>query len=377
MHPDGGGTSTWCAGFPRRRGDAPDGCPGDLRPSQFPPQARGCTVGERYQHRGDLVSPAGAGMHLSWSYGPPCWAGFPRRRGDAPPAEPNAFQRWVFPPQARGCTAQRARKRVAGAVSPAGAGMHRTHTGSWSARRSFPRRRGDAPGPPGMMALSGQFPPQARGCTSHPRKRQSCRAVSPAGAGMHPRSPSGASPSPRFPRRRGDAPNSPGRGFAFRRFPPQARGCTHGAPSRSSRRRVSPAGAGMHRKGREAFDTGLGFPRRRGDAPDPAPERGGPSQFPPQARGCTLRRRACAVTESVSPAGAGMHRRVGLSGFPACGFPRRRGDAPWLRDSATAQARFPPQARGCTPSNWAASPIRLVSPAGAGMHRTWGAGGKP
>ena len=409
MHPPQWRVDRLFESFPRRRGDAPRVRFGRTGGAPFPPQARGCTSLRPGSTRARNVSPAGAGMH------PRLWAStergicFPRRRGDAP-GDSRARPRPVpFPPQARGCTDAGRHPRDGGPVSPAGAGMHRLHGGCPAGDGRFPRRRGDAPRRAEVRLRKRAFPPQARGCTRAIRDALTRRAVSPAGAGMHPPpprrgsrvsrfppqargctaerhrhvqsqdvSPAGAGmhrakfsptpPWPCFPRRRGDAPQRRILDFRVLRFPPQARGCTLVAARPGGDADVSPAGAGMH-----LFLTGqsrltVRFPRRRGDAPFLRPTSAPPELFPPQARGCTAKKFIPGELDPVSPAGAGMHRTDRSSAGSESGFPRRRGDAPFLRNQSLAVSRFPPQARGCTDAD---SPLMLtdsVSPAGAGMH---------
>ena len=258
-----------------------------------------------------IVSPAGAGMHLTLLLLAVTRAGFPRRRGDAPdlsnPGPPDPR----FPPQARGCTLYRAAVPTHGAVSPAGAGMHLADVRGRGYRIGFPRRRGDAPPAQASASSAISFPPQARGCTAEIAVSEPVIQVSPAGAGMHRISRAGRIAARGFPRRRGDAPFSGGAKSLSVTFPPQARGCTVCVLTLLLQLRVSPAGAGMHPTP-EATETATeGFPRRRGDAPKSSDLRRFSSRFPPQARGCTPRGQHLPVPRGVSPAGAGMHPTPG------------------------------------------------------------------
>ena len=70
----------------------------------------------------------------------------------------------------------------------------------------------------------------------------------------------------------------------------------------------------------------------------------------------------------VSPAGAGMHRTWRSATLRPPSFPRRRGDAPRDSVAATGEPSFPPQARGCTLFAVEEGGEDEVSPAGAGMH---------
>ena len=193
---------------------------------------------------------------------------------------------------------------------------------------SFPRRRGDGPGPHRDPGRRREFPPQARGwtpCASWPR---SVCTVSPAGAGMDRSLSRTGRAVPRFPRRRGDGPSQTSAKASSAVFPPQARGWTLDTYLPLCLTFVSPAGAGMDPRHRAVIARRESFPRRRGDGPllvDVLPLRGA---FPPQARGWTVGMGSSSGGMAVSPAGAGMDPPFAFSAFPSPGFPRRRGDGP-------------------------------------------------
>ena len=253
---------------------------------------------------------------------------FPRRRGDAPWSRSGCYQEDQFPPQARGCTWWVCRGGGSIRVSPAGAGMHPGGQARGGSIRRFPRRRGDAP--PHIVGgdIPLVFPPQARGCTPRIRLVGENDTVSPAGAGMHPEAPNRNGGRRSFPRRRGDAPNTGEDGSPMWMFPPQARGCTRAVGALAEGEEVSPAGAGMHRRPSGPRLCWRRFPRRRGDAPPTSVIGTSGGRFPPQARGCTEDPLAGQVRSFVSPAGAGMHLRRAPPPADGVGFPRRRGDAP-------------------------------------------------
>ena len=369
MHPTRLGRPGATPGFPRRRGDAPTERPGDSRPAKFPPQARGCTAIPRRGSKPTSVSPAGAGMHLGLHSPIPGTHRFPRRRGDAPIQVETSHASAKFPPQARGCTGSLLRVLIQGIVSPAGAGMHPGGRRPTRARPRFPRRRGDAPcGECGDSPPPG-FPPQARGCTITVPTPGASEAVSPAGAGMHRTRTGPDSGRTRFPRRRGDAPLALRPAVHQVVFPPQARGCTLLVGQPDDLPVVSPAGAGMHPPPGDAAGRCACFPRRRGDAPELLLMMTVLAKFPPQARGCTDPAAVPDRRRVVSPAGAGMHRPPVATAPSRSSFPRRRGDAPFARNSQSGRPRFPPQARGCTPDVEPLVVPGVVSPAGAGMHR--------
>ncbi len=152
------------------------------------------------------------------------------------------------------------------------------------------------------------FPPQARGWTCYRLHFVASRSVSPAGAGMDRCRPSEGPRSSRFPRRRGDGPLGNGSPPAAGVFPPQARGWTRLGAGAGPGADVSPAGAGMDRTMTSAAWASTGFPRRRGDGPQPVQGQVRWDLFPPQARGWTVESVWGSHAASVSPAGAGMDR---------------------------------------------------------------------
>ena len=253
---------------------------------------------------------------------------FPRRRGDGPRLRRQRHRDTVFPPQARGWTAERIPRAARTTVSPAGAGMDPTTAAGATAPPSFPRRRGDGPRNPESIRPRGAFPPQARGWTLPSGECGPGSPVSPAGAGMDPEAAYSADGGARFPRRRGDGPP---RGFPLSpaaRFPPQARGWTLYDLAVGIAQSVSPAGAGMDLGQDDVSSEADRFPRRRGDGPRAYLAFMRHRQFPPQARGWTLAQVLAATDQHVSPAGAGMDpgQQRALPLRPR--FPRRRGDGP-------------------------------------------------
>ena len=237
---------------------------------------------------------------------------------------------------------------LAAPVSPAGAGMDPR---LWHPRRScrgFPRRRGDGPRTADIGGAAFRFPPQARGWTEGGGAFLDCDLVSPAGAGMDPRLVPSPGRRSSFPRRRGDGPSEPGRSGHAAEFPPQARGWTVICASLREAISVSPAGAGMDPPSTHPVPRRARFPRRRGDGPAFSLHRNSRLRFPPQARGWTGKGRPLGRRVRVSPAGAGMDRRLEGRTGRRRGFPRRRGDGPHDLAGCYPARRFPPQARGWT-----------------------------
>ena len=212
----------------------------------------------------------------------------------------------------------------------------------------FPRRRGDGPGRWRGASASAAFPPQARGWTGLRTWTIWMILVSPAGAGMDPYRRRGSQDTGRFPRRRGDGPLAATWGTIAFPFPPQARGWTETVFPQADASQVSPAGAGMDLLEAQPHNASPGFPRRRGDGPFVLVNTAPSSAFPPQARGWTLESQRVSVGTPVSPAGAGMDRGFSPDAGRSSCFPRRRGDGPFRRRFSCCPFRFPPQARGWT-----------------------------
>ena len=111
------------------------------------------------------------------------------------------------------------------------------------------------------------------------------------------------------------------------------------------------------------------FPRTRGDGSDLAGLMAWLDKFPPHARGWTRILAAAANQMMVSPARAGMDRRLERVIITTTGFPRTRGDGPPAESAEVSGVKFPPHARGWTQSCWNTVNLTRVSPARAGMDR--------
>ena len=175
-------------------------------------------------------------------------------------------------------------------------------------RPGFPRTRGDAPpAQQAALARSG-LPPHTRGCTGVGAPLPRRQGASPAHAGMHPRAASRSPTTARFPRTRGDAPKSSASGRGCTWLPPHTRGCTVWPDNCSHGFVASPAHAGMHLDRSQTHHYVDRFPRTRGDAPDSPHEYQRRWELPPHTRGCTLDGRSLIPLTLASPAHAGMHR---------------------------------------------------------------------
>ena len=174
----------WC--FPRVRGDVPHLGDTSMEALQFSPRARGCSVDAAVDGWGGHVFPACAGMFLEVKQNLKVAHSFPRVRGDVPHLGDTSMEALQFSPRARGCSLGdfigRPRKRV----FPACAGMFLLSIGPSGAYCGFPRVRGDVPRPEGLVKVSIQFSPRARGCSGFLETLRRILWVFPACAGMFP-----------------------------------------------------------------------------------------------------------------------------------------------------------------------------------------------
>ena len=186
-------------------------------------------------------------MYRIFSIGGVSYSGFPRTRGDVPQPRCHPGTLGLFPPHTRGCTPWRHPELKRWYVSPAHAGMYPIPGRSWLLRAGFPRTRGDVPSGIRRTSRDGSFPPHTRGCTRDGSGAEYHYSVSPAHAGMYLVQALGEQASLGFPRTRGDVPDPPGAAGKRTQFPPHTRGCTRGVSRADARPQVSPAHAGMYR----------------------------------------------------------------------------------------------------------------------------------
>ena len=91
-------------GFPRTRGDVPLNLMCSAHQSRLPPHTRGCTAGRRGARAAPHASPAHAGMYLVEKPPARISNGFPRTRGDVPQGLTAVGRGGGLPPHTRGCT---------------------------------------------------------------------------------------------------------------------------------------------------------------------------------------------------------------------------------------------------------------------------------
>ena len=172
-----------------------------------------------------------------------------------------------FSPHTRGCSRQLGEHGDQRSVFPAYAGMFLTDFRVLRGDFSFPRIRGDVPGPGQNAPGHGQFSPHTRGCSLLCVKGGFQLVVFPAYAGMFLLEQVGTVLPPRFPRIRGDVPLPLGPSTLTWTFSPHTRGCSGVRPLYTRHLSVFPAYAGMFRGSLKFSPAQSGFPRIRGDVP--------------------------------------------------------------------------------------------------------------
>ena len=152
-------------GFPRVRGDVPPAMRSTAQFRMFSPRARGCSNPYPALLPKQAVFPACAGMFPAFGREAVSFASFPRVRGDVPQYCRFCYRLPRFSPRARGCSVDGAEVGGEGVVFPACAGMFRIFSHARAAPKRFPRVRGDVPTPGYGISIPRLFSPRARGCS--------------------------------------------------------------------------------------------------------------------------------------------------------------------------------------------------------------------
>jgi len=274
------------------------------------------------------------------------------------------------PPPARGWSSVLRRSARRGAGSPACAGMVLLASPTWTIRSRFPRLRGDGPVRLEATTRYSVVPPPARGWSPTSDLSRGGHDGSPACAGMVHQADRTALSAAGFPRLRGDGPDPRRTGKTLRMVPPPARGWSLCFLEVNELRTGSPACAGMVRQHRLPVAVRCRFPRLRGDGPAAPPTCTSSPGVPPPARGWSADRLVARRALDGSPACAGMVPFGCHRGSDWEGFPRLRGDGPIGEILARGLARVPPPARGWSGRDAVVHPGAEGSPACAGMVRT-------
>jgi len=171
----------------------------------------------------------------------------------------------------------------------------------------------------------------------------------------------------RFPRPRGDGPRFADQIVFDRQVPPPTRGWSH--PGHRTRPRCwgSPAHAGMVPSTTGMQTAAKGFPRPRGDGPFMGTVSAYISTVPPPTRGWSRIIFTPAARVRGSPAHAGMVPPRFRPPFRALRFPRPRGDGPATSDSPSLASPVPPPTRGWSLYEHGKINVQMGSPAHAGM----------
>ena len=175
--------------FPRQRGDGPMSRVifGSLPP--VPPPARGWSRLGEIAGRLPCGYPASAGMVPRTRESPAATPGFPRQRGDGPDGSRCRTRLRPVPPPARGWSVRDGPHEIVGVGSPASAGMVPVAQGcprvsegfpasagmvpffraAHALNRGFPRQRGDGPRCQSLSQSAHRVPPPARYDPPHGR----------------------------------------------------------------------------------------------------------------------------------------------------------------------------------------------------------------
>ena len=314
--------------FPRTRGDGPRATAAISTRSAVPPHPRGWSRPPPIPAARTPGSPAPAGMvpraQSKGASGP----GFPRTRGDGPNGEVDASSAPAVPPHPRGWSRMAGLLPVPPGGSPAPAGMVPSSRPPLCRMRRFPRTRGDGPWYSVQSDVPPMVPPHPRGWSLRAANLPVGTHGSPAPAGMVPSRNKPQSPPARFPRTRGDGPFVQAVQHQLFKVPPHPRGWSLAGEGCPEIIGGSPAPAGMVPISIPALPALPWFPRTRGDGPDSQVVGFGGSGVPPHPRGWSRHGRARRGPYPGSPAPAGMVRSLVVLSGGGGRFPRTRGDGP-------------------------------------------------
>ena len=152
-----------CPRFPRASGDGPSyHWPMPSR-ARFPPRERGWSLMSFRVALCCHVSPARAGMVPAGCPALPSVPRFPRASGDGPKVARLRDILAGFPPRERGWSRGERSNRKRASVSPARAGMVLTWRTEAAGTSRFPRASGDGPVQWVFAGVKSRFPPRERG----------------------------------------------------------------------------------------------------------------------------------------------------------------------------------------------------------------------
>ena len=170
-----------------------------------------------------------------------------------------------------------------------------------------------------------------------------------------------------FPRPRGDGPQPLTPNLFASQVPPPTRGWPRSNAERNAFYAGSPAHAGMAPLAEGLAFLITRFPRPRGDGPRLGTIRWAGIEVPPPTRGWPPARNHCPCRYHGSPAHAGMAPNRSPYELDPDRFPRPRGDGPLMSEDITSAKEVPPPTRGWPPRRYQGIAIGPGSPAHAGM----------
>ncbi len=212
----------------------------------------------------------------------------------------------------------------------------------------LPRIRGDRPWAGQTHAYYAWAPPHPRGSTRYTDSGAHWCGGSPASAGIDPRPCAPPWCCQWLPRIRGDRPTARPAAAPTPVAPPHPRGSTPGRTWWTLSETGSPASAGIDPERVPVRAAGCGLPRIRGDRPDMSAVIVAKSEAPPHPRGSTQPDVRQPQQLAGSPASAGIDPGWLATATNRWRLPRIRGDRPFTAATTWARSMAPPHPRGST-----------------------------
>ena len=270
-------------------------------------------------------------------------------------------------PRVRGWPADRHAAVHVADVFPARAGMARSRGRSRPASFRVPRACGDGPSYGCRITSIAPCSPRVRGWPRALSRRRPAGRVFPACAGMVRLSPAASRTSGRVPRVCGDGPQYRKDWNDKMQCSPRVREWPGGSGYSDWTSRVFPARAEMARCSTKMFLQRCGVPRVCGDGPAPTIRAATGEKFSPRVRGWPDLHAKRPDRRVVSPARAGMARGMCTPAPRRRCVPRACGDGALMREVLSETYVCSPRVRGWPGAALRSRPSCRVFPACAGM----------
>ena len=273
--------------FPRARGDRPGALFLEALGRRVSPRPRGSTVPAIRPARSSNGFPAPAGIDPWSGEWPSSKLGFPRARGDRPESGTLRIAGAPVSPRPRGSTLEEVGVEERPAGFPAPAGIDRGPIPVGHVELGFPRARGDRPHESVFCPIGTTVSPRPRGSTLFDVRDGDGTQGFPAPAGIDPRTGCRSAWRRGFPRARGDRPRSERHLREAKKVSPRPRGSTRWLLGTVEQLVGFPAPAGIDAWWRPSGRRSKGFPRARGDRPQVGIEDARGRMVSPRPRGST------------------------------------------------------------------------------------------